>query len=87
MDCIFQCFNVKNFVRIVLTLPEQEMREACARIQKFCERHFAQPPIPELDEALKKEAYILDGIISSSYKDQMNESRDEMSRTPRRLHR
>jgi tyrosine aminotransferase len=34
------CFKYPNYVRIVLTLPENKMKEACERIALFCENHF-----------------------------------------------
>ncbi|XP_076062960.1 tyrosine aminotransferase-like [Oratosquilla oratoria] len=36
-----QCFNFPNYVRIVLTVPEAQMREACQRITNFCANHIA----------------------------------------------
>lgn len=36
-----QCFNYPNYMRLVLTLPEDMLREACLRITQFCERHYA----------------------------------------------
>ncbi|GAB0093454.1 Tyrosine aminotransferase [Sergentomyia squamirostris] len=35
-----QCFQYPNYMRIVLTLPEDLIREACYRIAEFCEKHF-----------------------------------------------
>ncbi|XP_071448916.1 tyrosine aminotransferase [Hetaerina americana] len=35
-----KCFDYPNYVRIVLTVPEAQMREACERIEDFCCRHF-----------------------------------------------
>lgn len=37
------CFNIKNFFRIVLTVPRINMVEACARIAEFCNTHYVQP--------------------------------------------
>ncbi|XP_052749633.1 tyrosine aminotransferase-like [Galleria mellonella] len=37
-----QCFDFPNFMRIVLTVPEHILREACARIQQFCRDHIMQ---------------------------------------------
>ncbi|XP_024051600.1 tyrosine aminotransferase-like [Terrapene carolina triunguis] len=34
------CFEYPNFFRVVLTVPEEMMVEACSRIQEFCERHY-----------------------------------------------
>jgi len=38
-----KCFNIPNFVRIVLTVPGDKMAEACARIAEFCAAHIARP--------------------------------------------
>jgi len=32
-------FDIKNFVRIVLTVPRDIMEEACKRITKFCSKY------------------------------------------------
>lgn len=34
-----KCFNIQDFVRIVLTVPERLMEEACDRIEEFCRMH------------------------------------------------
>uniref|UniRef100_A0A670IMY3 Tyrosine aminotransferase n=1 Tax=Podarcis muralis TaxID=64176 RepID=A0A670IMY3_PODMU len=34
------CFEYPNFFRVVITVPEEMMVEACRRIQQFCERHY-----------------------------------------------
>ncbi|XP_060693868.1 tyrosine aminotransferase [Hemiscyllium ocellatum] len=34
------CFEYPNFFRVVLTVPEGLMLEACHRIREFCEEHF-----------------------------------------------
>ncbi|KAJ7311807.1 hypothetical protein JRQ81_006116 [Phrynocephalus forsythii] len=34
------CFEYPNFFRVVLTVPEEMMLEACQRIRQFCERHY-----------------------------------------------
>ncbi|XP_019720811.1 tyrosine aminotransferase isoform X1 [Hippocampus comes] len=33
-------FEYPNFFRIVVTVPEQMMLEACGRIREFCQRHY-----------------------------------------------
>jgi len=33
------CFNIGDYVRIVLTIPEHFMEEACERIEEFCLKH------------------------------------------------
>ncbi|KAG6462819.1 tyrosine aminotransferase [Manduca sexta] len=35
-----KCFNYQNFMRIVLTVPENILIEACGRIIVFCKTHF-----------------------------------------------
>lgn len=35
-----KCFNIPNFFRIVLTVPEEMMIEACDRIAEFCQKHY-----------------------------------------------
>lgn len=34
------CFNFPGFIRIVLTVPEGMIIEACERIREFCEKHI-----------------------------------------------
>lgn len=34
-----KCFNIPYFFRIVLTIPEKNMIEACQRIKEFCQTH------------------------------------------------
>ncbi|XP_075440029.1 tyrosine aminotransferase [Ascaphus truei] len=34
------CFEYPNYFRIVLTVPENMMHEACSRIREFCEQHY-----------------------------------------------
>ncbi|XP_044283986.1 tyrosine aminotransferase isoform X2 [Varanus komodoensis] len=34
------CFEYPNFFRVVITVPEEMMVEACQRIQRFCQRHY-----------------------------------------------
>ena len=36
----FQCFEYPNFFRVVITVPEEMILEACSRIQEFCEMHY-----------------------------------------------
>ncbi|KAJ8954388.1 hypothetical protein NQ318_011061 [Aromia moschata] len=38
---IYNCFAIPGFMRIVLTIPEDLLREACVRIAEFCNRHYA----------------------------------------------
>lgn len=34
-----KCFQIPNFFRIVLTVPEAKMKEACERMKAFCKEH------------------------------------------------
>lgn len=34
------CFHFPGFIRIVLTVPEDLIIEACERIKEFCVRHI-----------------------------------------------
>ncbi|XP_014116025.1 PREDICTED: tyrosine aminotransferase isoform X2 [Pseudopodoces humilis] len=34
------CFEYPNFFRVVITVPEEMILEACSRIQEFCEMHY-----------------------------------------------
>lgn len=36
----FPCFFYPSFFRIVLTVPEHLITEACRRIKEFCEAHY-----------------------------------------------
>lgn len=47
-----RCFDYPNYMRIVLTVPEEMIAEACARIAEFCAVHYrptatASSPIAE----------------------------------------
>ncbi|KAJ8729335.1 hypothetical protein PYW08_000916 [Mythimna loreyi] len=44
-----KCFNYPNFMRIVLTVPEDILREACQRIARFCEDHMRKPQLKKRD--------------------------------------
>lgn len=35
-----QCFDYPNFIRIVLTVPQEMIVEACSRIAEFCAEHY-----------------------------------------------
>ncbi|GAB1870049.1 Tyrosine aminotransferase [Camponotus japonicus] len=34
-----QCFDYPSYMRLVITVPDNMLEEACQRIQEFCERH------------------------------------------------
>jgi predicted nucleic acid-binding protein len=46
------CFDISNFMRIVLTVPKEMMIEACNRIKEFCEKHFVEPETQESIEEI-----------------------------------
>lgn len=35
-----KCFNIENYIRLVLTVPREMIVEACNRIEEFCATHF-----------------------------------------------
>jgi tyrosine aminotransferase len=35
-----KCFNIENYMRIVLTVPREMIVEACDRIEDFCRKHY-----------------------------------------------
>lgn len=35
-----KCFDYPNYFRIVLTVPEHYVHEACIRMAEFCETHY-----------------------------------------------
>ncbi|XP_053402805.1 tyrosine aminotransferase-like [Mercenaria mercenaria] len=39
-----QCFDFPNFFRVVLTVPQEKLKEACDRIKEFCEQHYQDHP-------------------------------------------
>lgn len=39
----FQCFDFPNFFRVVLTVPQEKLEEACERIEEFCRSHYQEP--------------------------------------------
>lgn len=45
-----KCFDIENFIRIVLTVPKEMMVEACERIKEFCETHYKPPTDTEIDD-------------------------------------
>ncbi|XP_060643973.2 tyrosine aminotransferase [Anolis sagrei] len=44
------CFEYPNFFRVVLTVPEDMMAEACQRIRQFCEQHYESAQDMECDK-------------------------------------
>ena len=40
MIWLLQCFDYPNYIRIVLTVPDEQLREACTRIAHFCSAHY-----------------------------------------------
>ncbi|XP_068242081.1 LOW QUALITY PROTEIN: tyrosine aminotransferase-like [Palaemon carinicauda] len=37
-----KCFDYPNYMRIVLTVPEKQLREACERMAAFCTRYYQE---------------------------------------------
>ncbi|XP_045127295.1 tyrosine aminotransferase-like [Portunus trituberculatus] len=46
-----KCFDYPNYMRIVLTVPETQLREACNRIIAFCSRHHVSAHVNSLAHA------------------------------------
>lgn len=38
----FQCFDYPSYMRLVITVPQDMLEEACLRIQDFCSRHHVK---------------------------------------------
>ncbi|KAK3910697.1 Tyrosine aminotransferase [Frankliniella fusca] len=60
-----QCFDLAGYVRLVLTVPEEQLREACARIEAFCLRHYQgafldAPGLADNEVALPEDIEIAD---------------------------
>ncbi|XP_064641065.1 tyrosine aminotransferase-like isoform X2 [Lineus longissimus] len=47
-----KAFNYPSYIRVVLTVPELQLKEACSRIKQFCRKHFNKPtgPYPKKQE-------------------------------------
>lgn len=45
-----QCFNIDNYMRIVLTVPREMIIEASNRIKEFCEKHYK----PDIDAVINQ---------------------------------
>lgn len=37
-----QCFDFPNYFRVVLTIPQEKLTEACVRIEEFCKKHYTK---------------------------------------------
>ncbi|KAG5893202.1 hypothetical protein JTB14_025607 [Gonioctena quinquepunctata] len=37
-----ECFAIPGFMRIVITVPEEVIKDACVRMAEFCERYFTK---------------------------------------------
>ncbi|KAI5632240.1 aminotransferase class I and II domain-containing protein [Phthorimaea operculella] len=44
-----QCFAYPNYMRLVLTVPEDILREACNRIAIFCKQHIVTDKLKEIE--------------------------------------
>lgn len=47
----FQCFEFPDFFRVVLTVPQDKLKEACTRISDFCSKHYDAKPATNGDAA------------------------------------
>lgn len=36
-----KCFQIRNYFRIVITVPADKIKEACERIAEFCDKHYS----------------------------------------------
>jgi len=66
------CFNIKNFFRIVLTVPKNNMVEACDRIAEFCAQHYTTPTNKHLRMVTETSEYASDMTVSSSSSSSVN---------------
>lgn len=47
-----RCFDYPHYMRIVLTVPEEMIWEACTRIAEFCDKHHKKSMNGKLIEEL-----------------------------------
>jgi tyrosine aminotransferase len=45
-----KCFDVDNFIRIVLTVPDEMIAEACERIKEFCTKYYKPSKTVNIEE-------------------------------------
>lgn len=81
-----KCFNVPNFFRIVLTVPQDLMGEACDRIGQFCQQHYdprlRNRPLLQLASATNQEE-TSSGFSNGSSSDEMEEEENiRLSKIP-----
>ena len=68
-----KCFNIPNFFRIVLTVPQEMLIEACNRMMEFCKKYY------DHRIAGKEIAYFMDDSSSFSCTDSSDdEERDQV---------
>ena len=83
-----KCFNIPNFFRIVLTVPQNLMIEACDRIGEFCENHYDFRARFEYHQNERMESKIAEDTSSgfsngsASSSNSCDEFEDEISVTP-----
>ncbi|XP_074644544.1 tyrosine aminotransferase-like isoform X2 [Tubulanus polymorphus] len=58
-----KCFSIAGYVRIVLTVPEEQMVEACKRIQEFTRDHYTMKKHNEVAMETPME-YIMNGMAA-----------------------
>ena len=81
-----KCFNIPNFFRIVLTVPQDLMGEACDRIGQFCQQHYdprlRNRPLLQLASATNQEE-TSSGFSNGSSSDEMEEEENiRLSKIP-----
>lgn len=74
-------FNIPNFFRIVLTVPEQFMVEACDRMAEFCSTHYDAKLAKTTEEMLSLAMEDSSSALSnSSSSDEAEEDETEQER-------
>lgn len=62
------CFNYPGYVRIVLTVPEDKIAEACQRIEDFCHRYYVDNVNLSVTELKKKMRMKFNNYITTENK-------------------
>jgi tyrosine aminotransferase len=58
------CFHAPGYLRIVITVPEDELEEAWNRLEVFCERHSRERKLTDSP----KELHVLNGKVKAALK-------------------
>jgi tyrosine aminotransferase len=58
------CFHAPGYLRIVITVPEDELEEAWNRLEAFCERHSRERKLTDSP----KELHVLSGEVKAALK-------------------